>query len=167
LLVQAIETLREPGDGWCLGSSDGGYYLIGLKRPHRSYSLRSHGETETVARSTCERLRNWACHDAASEWYDVDELETLRWLQDELAGLRPAFVLADLLRRAGPFLKPRADKPMKPMPGAIVSPIRSTGAIRQQRPPLHLLAGIAAILVALTLATPLPSRLVVTMPLSL
>src|SRR5438105_3091384 len=35
-LVQALETLREPGDRMVLGpASDGGYYLIGLKHPHR------------------------------------------------------------------------------------------------------------------------------------
>ena len=35
-LVQAIEALREPGDRMVLGpASDGGYYLIGLKYPHR------------------------------------------------------------------------------------------------------------------------------------
>src|SRR6516164_3993032 len=35
-LVQAIETLREPGDRMVLGpASDGGYYLIGLKHPHK------------------------------------------------------------------------------------------------------------------------------------
>src|ERR1700686_2644341 len=36
LLVQAVEILRAPGDRMVLGpASDGGYYLIGLKRPHR------------------------------------------------------------------------------------------------------------------------------------
>ena len=46
LLVQAIETLREPGDRMVLGpASDGGYYLIGLKHPHQAaVHAASHGE---------------------------------------------------------------------------------------------------------------------------
>jgi len=43
---------------------------------------------------------------------------------------------------------------MKPMPGAIVSQFGRLARSANNMPPLHLLAGIAAILVALTLATP-------------
>src|SRR6266481_4667442 len=43
---------------------------------------------------------------------------------------------------------------MKPMPGAIVSQFGRLARSANNVPPLHLLAGIAAILVALTLATP-------------
>jgi glycosyltransferase A (GT-A) superfamily protein (DUF2064 family) len=93
LLIPAVETLRQPGDRMVLGpASDGGYYLIGLKHPHGHLFRRIAWGTETVARSTCERA---AEIDLATtllpEWYDVDDIETLRWLQDELAGRSTRF----------------------------------------------------------------------------
>jgi rSAM/selenodomain-associated transferase 1 len=98
LLVQAIEALRESGDRMVLGpASDGGYYLIGLKRPHPQLFARIAWGTETVARSTCERAAEIGlAATLLPEWYDVDDLKTLRWLQDELAGHSTRF-------RAGGF----------------------------------------------------------------
>jgi rSAM/selenodomain-associated transferase 1 len=56
LLIQAVEAMREPGDRMVLGpASDGGYYLIGLKQPHKHLFTQIAWGTETVARSTCER----------------------------------------------------------------------------------------------------------------
>jgi uncharacterized protein len=88
LLVQAIETIRQPGDRMVLGpASDGGYYLIGLKQPHRHLFTHIAWGTETVARSTCERAAEIGLATTLlPEWYDVDNVETLRWLQDELSG---------------------------------------------------------------------------------
>jgi rSAM/selenodomain-associated transferase 1 len=98
LLVQAIEALREPGDRMVLGpASDGGYYLIGLKRPHRQLFAQIAWGTDTVARSTCARAAEIALATTLlPEWYDVDDIETLRWLQEELAGRSTRF-------RAGGF----------------------------------------------------------------
>ena len=97
-LVQAIEILREPGDRMVLGpASDGGYYLIGLKRPHRHLFTQITWGTETVARTTCERAAEISLATTLlPEWYDVDDIETLHWLQDELAGQSTRF-------RAGGF----------------------------------------------------------------
>ena len=88
LLIQAVENLRAPGDRMVLGpASDGGYYLIGLKRPHRHLFTQIAWGTETVARSTCERaVEIGLATTMLQEWYDVDDGQTLRWLQDELAG---------------------------------------------------------------------------------
>ena len=98
LLVQAVETMRAPGDRMVLGpASDGGYYLIGLKRPHRQLFMQIAWGTDTVARSTCERAAEIGLATTLlPEWYDVDDLKTLRWLQDELAGNSTRF-------RAGGF----------------------------------------------------------------
>jgi uncharacterized protein len=98
LLVQAVETMRAPGDRMVLGpASDGGYYLIGLKRPHRHLFMQIAWGTDTVARSTCERAAEIGLATVLlPEWYDVDDLKTLRWLQDELAGNSTRF-------RAGGF----------------------------------------------------------------
>jgi glycosyltransferase A (GT-A) superfamily protein (DUF2064 family) len=93
LLVQAIEALREPGDRMVLGpASDGGYYLIGLKYPHKHLFTGIAWGTETVAHSTCERAsENGLATTLLPEWYDVDDVKTLRWLQDELAGRSTRF----------------------------------------------------------------------------
>jgi len=107
LLVQAIETLREPGDRMVLGpASDGGYYLIGLKRPHRQLFTQIAWGTETVARSTCERAAEIGLATTLlPEWYDVDDLETLRWLQDELAGHSTRFRAGGFAPASRAFLK--------------------------------------------------------------
>lgn len=88
LLTQAVEALREPGDRMVLGpASDGGYYLIGLKQAHRRLFTGIAWGTETVARSTCDRAAEIGLATTLlAEWYDVDDVQTLRWLQEELAG---------------------------------------------------------------------------------
>jgi glycosyltransferase A (GT-A) superfamily protein (DUF2064 family) len=87
-LVQAIEMLRKPGDRVVLGpASDGGYYLMGLKQPHKHLFDRVAWGTETVARHTCERAAEIGLEvKLLPEWYDIDNIETLGWLRDELAG---------------------------------------------------------------------------------
>ncbi|WP_291861611.1 TIGR04282 family arsenosugar biosynthesis glycosyltransferase [Bradyrhizobium sp.] len=92
-LVQAIEALRAPGDRMVLGpASDGGYYLIGLKHPHRQLFTRIAWGTETVARSTRERAAEIGLATTLlPEWYDIDDIETLGWLKDELAGKSARF----------------------------------------------------------------------------
>jgi rSAM/selenodomain-associated transferase 1 len=93
LLAQAVEALREPGDRMVLGpASDGGYYLIGLKQPHPHLFTGIAWGTATVARSTCKRAAEIGLATAMlPEWYDVDDVQTLRWLQDELAGRSTRF----------------------------------------------------------------------------
>jgi rSAM/selenodomain-associated transferase 1 len=93
LLVQAVEILREPGDRMVLGpASDGGYYLIGLKKAHKHLFTQIAWGTESVARRTCEHAAEIGLATTLlSEWYDVDDIETLRWLQDELAGRSTRF----------------------------------------------------------------------------
>jgi len=87
-LVQAIETLRNPGDRIVLGpASDGGYYLIGLKCPHRRLFAEIEWGTGTVLSRTRERAAEIGLATTLlPEWYDVDDFETLGWLQDELNG---------------------------------------------------------------------------------
>ena len=87
-LVQAIEALRGEGDRLVLGpASDGGYYLIGLKRPHRRLFTQIEWGTDTVFSRTCERAAGIGLATTLlPEWYDIDDVETLHWLRDELAG---------------------------------------------------------------------------------
>jgi uncharacterized protein len=106
-LVQAIEALREPGDRMVLGpASDGGYYLIGLKCPHRQLFSQIAWGTETVARSTRERAAEIGlAMELLPEWYDIDDIETLGWLKDELAGNSTRFRGGGLAPASRAFLK--------------------------------------------------------------
>ena len=107
LLVQAVETLREPGDRMVLGpASDGGYYLIGLKHPHRHLFTQIAWGKETVARATCERAAEIGLATTLlPEWYDVDDVETLRWLQEKLAGHSTRFHGGGFAPASRAFLK--------------------------------------------------------------
>lgn len=93
-LVQAVESLRRLGDRMVLGpASDGGYYLIGLKRAHRRLFEGIPWGTDAVAALTRARAAEIALDvELLPEWYDVDDAETLDWLRDELAGRSRRFV---------------------------------------------------------------------------
>ena len=107
LLAQAIEALRAPGDRMVLGpASDGGYYLIGLKQPYQQLFTRIAWGTETVARATCERAAEIGLATTLlPEWYDVDDIQTLRWLQDELFGHATRFRGGGFAAASRAFLK--------------------------------------------------------------
>jgi rSAM/selenodomain-associated transferase 1 len=86
LLVETAEVLAQPGDRLVLGpSTDGGYYLLGLKRAHRRMFEDIDWSTDRVARQTLERAReiDLAVHTLRA-WYDVDDAEALRTLYTEL-----------------------------------------------------------------------------------
>ena len=85
-LSDAIERLRKPGDRMVLGpASDGGYYLIGLKYPHRPLFSEIPWGTGSVARMTLERATQSALdYELLPEWYDVDDAQTFEWLKEEL-----------------------------------------------------------------------------------
>ncbi len=103
-IIQAIDALRRPGDRMVLGpASDGGYYLIGLKLPHRHVFTNIQWGTECVTRSTLDRAAEIGLEVVLlPEWYDVDDIETLGWLRDELAGQSVQF------RGGGPAMATRA-----------------------------------------------------------
>jgi uncharacterized protein len=111
-LVEAIDTLRRPGNRLVLGpASDGGYYLVGLKHPHRELFANIQWGTETVAQTTLQRAADIGLEATLlPEWYDIDDLETLGWLRDELAGRSARF------RGGGPAMATRAF--LAAMPGA-------------------------------------------------
>jgi rSAM/selenodomain-associated transferase 1 len=93
---QAVAELARPGDRIVLGpSADGGYYLIGMKRPHAAVFERIHWSTGTVFAETRDRA-----HTAGIDlvelplWYDVDDAPTLDLLRTELlAGIAPGFAI--------------------------------------------------------------------------
>jgi uncharacterized protein len=92
LLLDAITSLRAPGDRVVLGpATDGGYYLIGLKHPHRQLFHEIAWSTERVYRQTAERAASIGLELVTlPAWYDVDDAASLSWLCRELlAGRRP------------------------------------------------------------------------------
>jgi len=92
LLIDAIQSLRAPGDRVVLGpATDGGYYLIGLKYPHRHLFHDIAWSTERVYRQTAERAASIGLELVTlPAWYDVDDATSLGWLCRELLdGRRP------------------------------------------------------------------------------
>ena len=90
-LVETAEVLARPGDRAVLGpSSDGGYYLLGLKEPHRRLFEDITWSTEHVAEQTIARAREIGLPmHILPTWYDVDDRRSLRMLHDELFADRP------------------------------------------------------------------------------
>jgi len=88
ILVDAITRLRAPGDRVVLGpATDGGYYLIGLKRPHRPLFQGIAWSTERVYAQTLERAALLGLEVVTlPAWYDVDDAASFNWLCRELLG---------------------------------------------------------------------------------
>jgi rSAM/selenodomain-associated transferase 1 len=86
LLVETAEVLARPGDRAVLGpSSDGGYYLLGLKFAHRRMFEDIAWSTERVAEQSLARAREIGLDvHMLPAWYDVDNIDGLRRLQAEL-----------------------------------------------------------------------------------
>ena len=90
LLVETAEILARPGERVVLGpSTDGGYYLLGLKTVHGRLLEDISWGTERVAAQTLERAREMKLDvHMLPPWYDVDDVEGLRRLHGELGSAR-------------------------------------------------------------------------------
>lgn len=86
LLVEAVQVLARPGDRAVLGpSTDGGYYLLGLKAAHRRLFDDIAWSTDVVAQQTLERAAEIGLDvHTLPAWYDVDDASSLRLLNTEL-----------------------------------------------------------------------------------
>ncbi len=86
LLVETAQALAEPGDRAVIGpSTDGGYYLLGIKARHRGLFERISWSTEHVFRQTLERATELGIPvHVLPAWYDVDDRASLRVLHSEL-----------------------------------------------------------------------------------
>jgi uncharacterized protein len=86
LLNETAAALARPGDRAVLGpSSDGGYYLLGLKAAHRRLFEDIAWSTERVAEQTRERAGEIGLElHVLPEWYDVDDVASLRRLHAEI-----------------------------------------------------------------------------------
>jgi uncharacterized protein len=104
VVEQAVAALREPGERVVFGpASDGGYYLIGLKRPQPRLFEDITWSTPTVLAQSRERAAEVGLPvTLLPMWYDVDDAETLAVLQAELAGTPPSFAPPGLAGGAAP-----------------------------------------------------------------
>jgi rSAM/selenodomain-associated transferase 1 len=85
-LVETAEVLAQPGHRAVLGpSTDGGYYLLGLKFAHRRMFEDIAWSTERVAEQSLARAREIGLDvHMLPAWYDVDDIDGLRRLEAEL-----------------------------------------------------------------------------------
>lgn len=85
-LVETARWLAAPGDRAVLGpAADGGYYLLGLKTPHRRMFEDIAWSTEHVAEQTINRAREIRLPlHILPTWYDIDTGESLQILYGEL-----------------------------------------------------------------------------------
>lgn len=99
VVEQAVAALRAPGDRAVFGpASDGGYYLIGLKRSHPRLFEDITWSTPTVLAQSLERAAGIGLPvELLPIWYDVDDAETFGVLEAELAGTPPAFAAPGIL----------------------------------------------------------------------
>ena len=83
---EAIRILKMHGDRIVLGPcDDGGYYLIGLKKPHRELFEQIDWSTERVFAQTRARAREIGLEvELLAHGYDVDDAVSLRRLCKEL-----------------------------------------------------------------------------------
>ncbi len=88
LLVRLAEALSRPGERAVIGpSDDGGYYVLGLKAPHRRLFEDIAWSTDRVTDQTLERAREIGLPvEILPAWYDVDDAASLRRLHEELTG---------------------------------------------------------------------------------
>ena len=86
-LARAAQVLATAEDRLVLGpASDGGYYLIGVKRTHPRLFEEIDWSTERVLTQTLERAAEIGLGvDLLPEWYDVDDAAALGRLCRELA----------------------------------------------------------------------------------
>ena len=91
LLVETAEVLSHPGDRAVLGpSTDGGYYLLGLKARHRRLFEDITWSTDQVAEQTLARAAEIGLSvHLLPAWYDVDDAQSLSVLYGELFEDRP------------------------------------------------------------------------------
>jgi hypothetical protein len=90
-LIAAATALAAPGDRVVLGpSTDGGYYLIGMKRPHPGFFEDIAWSTDQVFAQTLARASALGLSVVQlPTWYDVDNAETLQLLVREILDGEP------------------------------------------------------------------------------
>jgi rSAM/selenodomain-associated transferase 1 len=109
ILSEAVAQLARPGDRIAIApADDGGYCLIGLKRPHWRIFEGIAWSTAAVLAQTLERAAELGVEVARMpSWYDIDDAASLRRIVAELFGDRlptdaPARMPTDIKGFAAP-----------------------------------------------------------------
>ncbi len=112
---EAIRQLKQPGDRVVLGPcEDGGYYLIGLKAPHRELFQRIDWSTRHVFEQTLQRAARVGLEvKILPQGYDVDDAVGLHRLCDELLRKRANDDIAPHTRRFLEALRPEIRPPAR------------------------------------------------------
>jgi rSAM/selenodomain-associated transferase 1 len=99
--AEAVELLSATEDLVVLGpSDDGGYYLIGVKKPHRQLFEQIDWSTERVLNQTVQRAAEIGLEvKLLPTGYDIDDNASLRRLSKELLGERRGDSVAPNTRR--------------------------------------------------------------------
>ncbi len=115
LLVEAARALAKPGDRAVLGpSTDGGYYLLGLKKVHSRLFEDIAWSTRHVASQTLQRAQEIGLEMVVlPEWYDIDDKAALH-------------ILACEVLDGAPF-NPRLRGGRAPHSGALMRQLMSSG----------------------------------------
>lgn len=104
LICESTELLRKPWIDLVLGPcEDGGYYLIGLKRPRLELFQEIPWSTDRVLAMTLERARaSGLSYTLLSPWYDIDTYDDLMIFlernKDKEAGYGPGWRTLKYLR---------------------------------------------------------------------
>jgi uncharacterized protein len=102
ILRQAVDAVRG-GNVVLSPAADGGYTLVGVSQPHARLFEDIPWSTADVYQRTLERARSIGLSVVnAPGWYDVDDASSFQMLEDELAGLRPAFAEPELTGAEAP-----------------------------------------------------------------
>lgn len=81
-------------------AEDGGYYLIAMSRDHKELFKDIPWGTGMVFKETIEKAKRAGLKSAVlPQWYDVDEINTLKKLRDNLRSVSPATKTGKLLEK--------------------------------------------------------------------
>jgi glycosyltransferase A (GT-A) superfamily protein (DUF2064 family) len=90
-LLRAFHVLSSGADVVLGPCEDGGYYLIGLKKPSPRLLREVHMSTPTVAAETITLAKEEGLNLATlPTWYDIDDLASLSRLNNEIERLNSA-----------------------------------------------------------------------------
>jgi len=93
-LSQAFDVLSDGADVVLGPCDDGGYYLIGIRKPAPRLLLEVHMSTSTVAAETIALAKDEGLNLVSlPTWYDVDDATSLLRLSQEIEGLDPTMAV--------------------------------------------------------------------------
>jgi uncharacterized protein len=138
VLIETARALRRPGDRIVLGPcTDGGYYLLGLKQPHRRLFEDVAWSSERVLEQTRERAAELRLDTVLlPTWYDVDDAESLHVLMRETldgVSFSPTLRSHGAAHTAG-FLRRSAHQGILPVLTATGAPLVAVAALAAAAP---------------------------------